>query len=73
VALGFAHAAPISYVYDDLGRLIAVIDEASEMAIYQYDAVGNLLSISRQPSSTVKVLDFRPKSGPVGTTAGRAS
>jgi len=61
-------AAPVSYIYDDLGRLIAVIDEASETAIYEYDAVGNLLSISRQDSDTVKIIDFRPKKGPIGTS-----
>ena len=29
------------------GRLVAVIDVAGEAAVYGYDAVGNLLSISR--------------------------
>ncbi len=63
-----AAAAEISYVYDDLGRLKAVIDPATDTGIYNYDAVGNLLSISRQSSSTVSILEFTPKSGPVGTT-----
>jgi len=58
-----------SYVYDDLGRLIAVIDlTGGDTAIYQYDAVGNLLGIIRQPASTVTILNFTPKSGPIGTT-----
>jgi len=49
--------------------LIAVVDGTSgEAAIYQYDAVGNLLGIVRQPASTVAILNFTPKSGPVGTT-----
>jgi hypothetical protein len=39
-----------------------------QTAIYQYDAVGNLLGIVRQPASTVSILNFTPKSGPVGTT-----
>lgn len=35
----------ISYVYDELGRLIAVTDAAGDTAVYSYDAVGNVLSI----------------------------
>lgn len=61
-------AADISYVYDDAGRLRAVIDPASDTAIYAYDSVGNLTGITRQASSTLAVLQFTPSSGPVGTT-----
>src|SRR6266496_472843 len=35
------------YFYDDLGRLSGVADSAGNTAIYNYDAVGNLLSITR--------------------------
>lgn len=35
------------YAYDDLGRLTTVVDEAGNTAIYNYDAVGNLLGIDR--------------------------
>ncbi|MBI3302591.1 MAG: IPT/TIG domain-containing protein [Deltaproteobacteria bacterium] len=62
-----AQAAPSSYVYDDAGRLIAVIDPAGETATYTYDAVGNLLAISRQSSALLSLLNFTPKSGPIGT------
>ncbi len=65
---GLSHAADISYVYDNLGRVRAVIDPASNTAIYAYDAVGNLTGITRQPSTTKSVLQFTPSSGPVGTT-----
>jgi YD repeat-containing protein len=61
-------AADISYVYDDAGRLRAVIDPASDTAIYAYDSVGNLTGITRQSSSTLAVLQFTPGTGPVGTT-----
>ena len=54
----WAHAAEIDYVYDDLGRLRAVDDPSSDTAVYNYDAVGNLLSISRQSSSVVSIIDF---------------
>jgi YD repeat-containing protein len=58
----------IVYVYDELGRLVAVIDTAGEAAVYNYDAVGNLLSISRYSASVVSIIEFTPNSGPVGTT-----
>ena len=58
----------ISYVYDELGRLVAVIDPSGDTARYSYDAVGNLLSISRYSSSTISIIHFTPKKGPVGTT-----
>jgi YD repeat-containing protein len=61
-------AADISYVYDDAGRLRAVIDPASDTAVYAYDAVGNLTGITRQASSTLAVLQFTPPSSPIGTT-----
>ncbi len=60
-------AADISYIYDELGRLRAVVDPGSDTAVYNYDAVGNLLSISRQSSSVVSIIEFTPDSGPVGT------
>jgi hypothetical protein len=56
-----------TYVYDRLGRLIAVL-RGTEMAIYQYDGVGNLLSIKRQSSAAVSILDFSPRTGPAGTS-----
>jgi YD repeat-containing protein len=41
----------ISYVYDANGRLVEVIDgQSGNTAIYQYDAVGNLLSIKTNSS-----------------------
>lgn len=61
-------AADISYVYDDAGRLRAVIDPASDTAIYAYDSVGNLTGITRHSSTTLAVLQFTPSTGPVGTT-----
>jgi len=68
--LSFAPAAAhaeITYIYDRIGRLIGVVDPAGDTAVYHYDAVGNLTSISRQSSALVSVIDFNPASGPVGT------
>lgn len=62
-----AQAADVNYVYDDAGRLIAVIDPAGDTARYTYDAVGNLLEITRYSSAVISLLDLTPKSGPIGT------
>jgi len=59
---------PISYVYDDLGRLVAVTDPNADTATYSYDAVGNVVSISRYNSSQLSIIYFTPSSGTVGTT-----
>jgi YD repeat-containing protein len=58
---------PVSYVYDDLGRLAAVIDVNGNAAEYSYDAVGNIQSISRFTAGQVSIINFSPESGPVGT------
>jgi YD repeat-containing protein len=58
---------PVNYVYDDLGRLAAVIDINGNAAEYSYDAVGNILSISNFTSTQVSIIDFSPESDPVGT------
>src|SRR6266496_697342 len=62
------HAQGISYLYDDLGRLIAVVSPGTGTAVYAYDAVGNLLSITRSAATAVLIVDFTPKQGTVGTT-----
>src|SRR3972149_1884036 len=55
-----ARAQEIRYVYDDLGRLVGVVDQQGNAAQYVYDAVGNLLEIRR-----LNVADFP---GPVAIT-----
>ena len=57
----------ISYTYDELGRLVGVADSIKGSVGYSYDAVGNIKSIARTGAGQVSVLDFTPKSGPVGT------
>ena len=61
-------ASDISYVYDSLGRVLAVIDPATNTAVYAYDAVGNVTGITRQTSATLAIFQFTPSSGPVGTS-----
>jgi YD repeat-containing protein len=60
-------SGPVSYIYDALGRLVATVGP-TDTTTYTYDAVGNLLSISRQSSSLVSILQFTPGSGPIGAT-----
>jgi YD repeat-containing protein len=66
-----AQQAAVNYVYDELGRLIAVIDQAGDVGVYTYDAVGNLLSIERINASTapgsVAISLVSPNKGTVGT------
>jgi YD repeat-containing protein len=58
----------VTYVYDRLGRLGAVVDHDGNAAIYTYDAVGNLLSIGRQGPTAVSIIDFSPGPGTEGTS-----
>ena len=57
----------IDYLYDELNRLVAVVDPSGDTAVYAYDAVGNILSISRHASSQVSIVAFFPDAGPIGT------
>jgi YD repeat-containing protein len=57
----------IQYVYDDVGRLIKVIDPTGNVAEYVYDAVGNILEIKRSTITGLALLNFTPSRGPVGT------
>lgn len=59
---------PVRYVYDEAGRLVGVIDASGNAAAYHYDAVGNLLSITRSTSSQVSIIEFTPHTGPIGQT-----
>jgi YD repeat-containing protein len=74
--LGFASSlwaqsgAAVQYVYDASGRLTTVIDPSGNVATYNYDAVGNLLSITRSTTSPsgLAVFSFSPSQGGVGQT-----
>src|SRR5207244_12376800 len=57
----------IQYFYDDLGRLIKVIDPSGNVAEYVYDAVGNILEIKRSTIAGLALLNFTPSRGPVGS------
>jgi len=61
-------SGPVRYIYDELGRLVGVIDQNGDAAAYHYDAVGNLLSITRTGPSQVAIIEFTPNDGPIGGT-----
>ena len=58
------------YFYDELGRLVGVVDGQGNTATYVYDEVGNLLSIQRFSTSGTGIGLFvvAPGSARVGTT-----
>lgn len=56
------------YLYDELGRLKAVLTPSGEAAIYNYDAAGNISSITRQLSTVLSILDFTPHKGTAGSS-----
>lgn len=64
--LGFlcTQALAVTYVYDEQGRLTGVINGTAG-ATYNYDAAGNLLSIT--PTGTVSIMEFTPNGGPAST------
>jgi YD repeat-containing protein len=57
----------ITYIYDELGRLVGAVDPSGDTARYTYDAVGNLTSISRHISSQISIIEFSPNNGAPGT------
>src|SRR3989475_11952265 len=60
------------YFYDELGRLVAVVDGQGNTAVYIYDAVGNLLAIQRFTSTgggstgAIGIFFLSPSSGATG-------
>ena len=69
---GTSAAGAITYAYDELGRLVAVVDRSigsgTNAGVCQYDAVGNLTSISNNSATTVAIFTFTPNNGPDGLT-----
>lgn len=51
VLISTVSAEKVDYIYDNLGRVIKAVSETGEVATYNYDAVGNLISITTQTIS----------------------
>jgi YD repeat-containing protein len=56
----------IRYVYNPDGRLSALIEPASETALYGWDAAGNLLTVTRKSSSKLAIIQLEPTKGAAG-------
>jgi YD repeat-containing protein len=54
------------YVYDDNGRLHAVISPAGEATVWEYDAAGNFTAIRRLTANDLELLSFSPHEGVPG-------
>jgi len=67
VVSGPALSQETRYIYDPLGRLIGVVDQDGRTTVYEYDAVGNLLTIRRTDiSAPVEITFVNPNIGPPG-------
>jgi YD repeat-containing protein len=51
------------YVYDDSGRLHAVISPTGEAVVYDYDAAGNLTAVRRLAADALAIFTFSPHEG----------
>jgi len=58
-----AQGGTTTYVYDDNGRLHAVISPSGEAAVYEYDAAGNITAIRRLAADSLAILAFSPHEG----------
>jgi YD repeat-containing protein len=57
-------SSPVRYFYDAAGRLVKVVHQNGNVASYQYDALGNLLSITRSAlpgNNGLAILSFTPQ------------
>ena len=57
---------PTRYVYDENGRLRAVIAPNGEAGIYEYDPAGNITTIRRLAADALEIIDFSPRRGVPG-------
>lgn len=56
-----------NFVYDEDGRLHAVLSPNGEAVAYEYDAAGNVTAVRRLTPNDLELLGFTPPRGPVGT------
>src|SRR5207237_2196146 len=51
------------YVYDENGRLHAVISPSGEAVVYEYDAAGNITAVRRLAADALVIFAFNPRAG----------
>lgn len=54
------------YVYDESGRLHAVILPSGEAVVYEYDAAGNITAVRRLAADALAIFSFTPHEGIYG-------
>lgn len=54
------------YVYDENGRLHAVILPSGETVVYEYDAAGNITAVRRLAADVLAIFSFSPRAGIYG-------
>lgn len=65
-AVASGSGSDVQYVYDADGRLLATAVMGGQIAVYHYDAAGNVVSIDRRPAGPTAVLAVGPSSARVG-------
>jgi YD repeat-containing protein len=63
LSAGAQQGGTTTYVYDDNGRLHAVISPTGEAVVYEYDAAGNIAAIRRLAADSLAILSFSPREG----------
>jgi YD repeat-containing protein len=63
LSAGAQQGGTTTYVYDDNGRLHAVISPSGEAVVYEYDAAGNITAIRRLAADSLAILSFSPHEG----------
>lgn len=63
----YGQSGTTQYIYDNNGRLKAVTVPTGETVVYEYDAAGNLVSITRQNNPIVSLSGFVPNREFVGS------
>lgn len=56
-----------NFVYDEDGRVHAVLSPNGEAVVYEYDSAGNVTAVRRLTPNDLELLGFTPARGPVGT------
>lgn len=56
-----------TYVYDDNGRLVAVVLPTGDAVNYEYDSAGNIVAVTRGVYTKVSIVEFTPDGGTEGT------
>jgi YD repeat-containing protein len=64
---GQVFSGPVTYSYDELGRLVGAVAASGDAVQYSYDPVGNITGITRFTAGQEALFSFTPRSGPVGT------